>query len=438
MRSNAVCSTLILAATAVVTLAVIGCATPCEQIARQRQEMIDRRVEPTAEPHLVAAVSLQVVNEMIALRAREIEPQRLEVPMSGVLSSLSGIVLDDLMLRPASVEVVPSPQGRVGIVVLLDVGPPNETYFGMRVAGDVEPRFDPQTHRVDVELRIDDFRSMEPIMSEGAADRLGQALHRQLPAMMRLLVPPQAIAEAARFVTTFVLTSAYPLLRDALFTDLGPVARFSVALPDLPIERIDFSTTADDGGRLVLAMHTGLPVAAGIGVPDALELAEHGGIDVTVAGPAVAELANWGMREGRLPARYDDRGQPTDGGPYQVALSWSTEPGDPRPLRVHVWKLEPRCLHAVIAARPELRLEGGELVLEVRDRRVEELEGPPLAEVARWLAPLWLRALSSTQSVASTFALEAGGRSLSARVTDVSITGAAVRLRVDLVEPYTQ
>lgn len=433
MWSKAVGPGFLLLLLAVVSVVASGCGTPCEEIARHRQAFLGRSAEPTVEPHLVAAVPLAVVNRMIEPRVRELEPQRLEVPLSGILSGVLGGMLDGLVLQPRQVQVVPASRGQVGVVVLLDVMQRSETYFTLRVAGEVAPRLDPEAHRVEVELRADDFRSMEPELSAGAVDRLGQVLHRQLPAMARMLLPPQAIGEAARFVTTFVLSNAYPVLRDALFAGLGPVARFSIALPDLPIERIAFSTNEADGGQLVLAAHTSFPVTAGLGSEPVLEGGGGQGIDILIAGPVVAELANWAMQQGRLPRRFDDHGRPQDDGPYQVALSWSADAEERRPLRVHVWRLEPRCLRAVIAARPELRLQAGELVLEVQDRRVAELEGPPLAEVARWFAPLWLRALSSTQTAASTFALEAGGRSLSAHVTDVAISGSAVRLRVDLV-----
>jgi len=249
--------------------------------------------------------------------------------------------------------------------------------------------------------------------------------------MARMMISPEAIAAAASVLTGHVLSVTYPALRSSLFAGLRPIARFSIELPELPLERVEFSTLDTGEGLLVLRAHTTFPVTSGLTPGTVLEPSGEG-VDMIMTGSVVAELANWAMERDRLPSRFDGNGEPDVNGPYEVALSWSPDDEERRPLRVHVWKLQPRCLTAVIAARPELGLSDGRIVLEVRDRRVEQLEGPPLAEVARWFAPLWLRAFSHTQSTAASFTLDAGGRSLAARVTDIERNGSTVRLSLQL------
>ncbi len=410
--------------------AVAGCGTPCSEIARHRQEFLDRRPPPaTSEPHLVAAVPLARVNRTLAPRVAALEPLPLELPDGGLLDQY----LEGFFLRPRAAELVPAAGGQVGIVLMLDVIRRDQVFFSMRVEGEIQPRFVPDRNEVEVELRAENFQSMEPELQGDAQAQLGRALHRMLPGMARVLISPEQIGALAGTITSFVLSTSYPMLREGLFRGLEPLARFTVVLPDLPIQGLTFSTVPDAGGQLVLSGTTSLPVSAGLSPGTVLEPSSEA-ISLLVAGPVVAELANWAMARGRIPSRYDERGHPDENGPYDVALSWSTAEGEERPLRVHVWRLEERCLRAVMSARPELHVRGGELVLDVQDRHVDELEGPPMAEVARWFAPIWLRAMNHTGAAASTLRLEVAGRPLRAEVVDIERLGGAVRLELDLVE----
>ena len=415
----------------------IGCGTTCEQIARQRQDFLDRTAEPTDRPHLIAALPLSMVNQMIEPRVGDLPPHPIEVPMSGLLTSVLGGFLDGLVLHTRQVRLVPAAHDQVGIEVLLDAVRQGETYFSLHVEGQIEPRLDAENHRVEVVLRADDFDRMEPVLSGGAAERLGRILHRQLPTMARMMISPGQLAAAASLITGHVLSVSYPALRSSLFAGVGPLAQFAIDLPELPLERVEFSTVEAGGGLLVLRAHTSFPVTSGL--PPGTVLAPGGeNVDMVLTGSVVAELANWAMARGRLPNRFDGRGEPTDQGQYEVALSWSDEPEERRPLRVHVWKLEPRCLMAVISANPELSLSEGRIVLDVEDRRVEQLEGPPLAEIARWFAPIWLRALSHTQSAAASFSLDAGGDNVTARVVGIERTGPTVRLSLQFANEPTR
>ena len=100
-------------------------------------------------------------------------------------------------------------------------------------------------------------------------------------------------------------------------------------------------------------------------------------------------------------------------------------------LRARV--LEPRrCLHAVLSARPELRVEGEDIVLEVQEPHVDELEGPPMSGLVRLFSGIWLRAMRRTQSTAASLELSVGGRPVQAQVTSVSREGNEVRFTLEL------
>ena len=108
-------------------------------------------------------------------------------------------------------------------------------------------------------LQASDFRGMEPQVDAGAQERLAQVLHGALPSVARIFMSPRQLAAGAAVVLELVLTTAYPMLRDTLFASLGPLASMEIALPQLPIEEIRFTTRdSESGGNLVLELDTGL------------------------------------------------------------------------------------------------------------------------------------------------------------------------------------
>ena len=183
---------------------------------------------------------------------------------------------------------------------------------------------------------------------------------------------------------------------------------------------------------MVLEIDTGLPVRSGVNLENTELRADGDEALIIMSGQTMSELANWAMAEGRLPRRFNRDGRAREDGAFEAALAWGD--GNRRPLRIHLWRMEPRCLRAVLAARPEFGVEDDEISLDVEDATVVELEGPPMERIARWVARLWLRAAELTQSTASTLEFSVGGRSLRGRVTGVERDGDELRMSLALVD----
>lgn len=413
-------------------VSMVGCATPCTEIAQHRDAFLQQVQQPTisgtAEPHLIAVLPFELVNELIAPQVQSIEAFPLQIPGAGLL----GTFLTDVRLGPRQVQLMPSEGPGVGIELILDVTQGGNPLFSMTARGTLQPQLDPAGRRVVVELRATDFQSMEPRLDQGAAARLADTLLSVLPPMARMVISPEAIASGAAIVTEVVVSQSYPLLRDSLFAALGPLARLEVSLPDLPIERLEFATATSQGrGHLVLRAHTPLPVRSGV---TSTEIPAPTGSTAALrlSGSTVAQLANWAMAEGQLPQHFNERGRPQDDGPFEARLDWIS--GE-RPLIVHLWRLEPdRCLRAVLSAQPQLRVEGEDIVLEVDDPHVDELEGPAMSGLVRLFSGIWLRAMRRTQSTAASLEFSVGGRPLRGQVTEVSQHGDEIQMTMRLVE----
>lgn len=419
----------------IVTIAALpvltsGCGTTCEQLARQRQALLERELEAqSSDPHLVAAVPLELANELIRPEVSAIEPLTLDIPAAGVLAQS----LTNLTIRPREVELQSATGGPgVGIELVLEIAQARSPLFTMTARGVIQPQLDTERGRVVVELRAEDFHEMTPRLAPDAVERVVAVLEQLVPGVARLFVSPRAIAAAASLLTETILSQSYPLIRDRLFARLGPLARIEVELPELPIARLAVSSSATDGGGfLLLSAYTPLPVARG--VTSDLDHWSGGGrrARLRLSGDAVAELANWAMADGQLPGRFDERGQATDDGVYRPTLAWGT--GE-RPLRVHIFRLEPRCLRALLSARPTLSVEGDELLLEVEEVVIDELEGPPMAGLVRLFARTWVRAMERTQSTAAELDVAIAGRPLRAVVRSAERDGDEVEMSLDFVD----
>jgi hypothetical protein len=399
---------------ALATVAAAGCTTPCDQIARQRQALLDRAAPPDGAPHAVAWIPLAVANDILAPRVREVDAIPMEVPGAGLL----GPYLRGLTVQPRAMRLEPTSGSGVGLALDLDVIQDARPLFSLAARGAIEPSYDPATRRVVVELRPADFTSVTPSLAPDAIARLTAALERAIPSVARLLLPGPVITAGAAMVGETVLASSFPMIRERLLARLGPIARVEVSLPDLPVERIVTSTRPGDGGGA-------LRIARGV-APDTAPPSRPGAAaTLLLSGQTVAEYANWAMSDGRLPARFDEHGRGAADGMYRAHLAWET--GD-RPLRVHVFRLEGQCLRALLSATPGLRVQGERIVLEVDEVHVDELEGPSWAGLARLFSGIWLGALERTQSIAGTLELSVGDRPVRARVTDVTRTGDLVDL----------
>lgn len=411
-----------------------GCGTTCEQLARQRDELLARTASTqSSTPHLVAAVPLELANELIRPEVAAIEPLELNIPSVGVLAQS----LTNLTIRPREVELVPAEgEAGVGIELVLEIAQGTSPLFTMTARGVIQPELDAARGRVVVELGADDFREMAPRLAPDAVDRIVAVLERLVPGVARLFVSPRAIASAATMLTEAILTQSYPLVRDSLFSQLGPLARVEVALPNLPIERLEISSSADaaPGGAIVLGAYTPLAIERGVSVGQDEQLAEERRASLLLSGDAVAALANWAMAEGQLPSRFDEEGQAAEDGVFQPTLDWGS--GE-RPLRVHVFRLEPRCLRALLTARPSLSVEEERLLLEVDDVRVDELEGPPFAGLVRLFARIWVRAIERTQSTAASLDIAIAGRPLQAIIRSAEREGDEVRMSLDFADRQT-
>lgn len=398
-------------------LAGVGCADVCEQVGRSRQELAARQGEGAA-PHVTAVIPFELVNTMIQPEVQRLGSRPVSLGGAGML----GQFLGDATARVLDVSVGPGPAGYLGVSVVVGIEWHGQRLFRLTVEARIRPAFDPESRRLVAALGAEDLTSATPTLDEGAAERLASALGAGLPPMARGLLGPGVVTAVASSMAQAVLTETWPSIRGWVAEQLGPLARLEAEVPDLPLQRIELTSTEGAPERgLVLSLWTSLPVRSGEVAPEPPAPPAGGETIALVAhGATIAELGNWAMAEGRLPSRYNRDGQPDPEGELEATVLWR---GGARPLEAHLFRTERPCARVVLGATPSLSVEGGQLRVEVTDGHLESVDGEAIVQVGALLTGMWTRAFELSDEMAGGARLTVAGQPLDAELTSISRDG---------------
>jgi hypothetical protein len=393
-------------------LAGPGCASPCARTRASRAAFEDREPgEKTPRPHLSIEVPFALVERLVAGHLGALPAARLEMP------EIAGVSTGTLALRVESVRLRPAPPGRLGFLVHVALRSGRTTVLAFDVEAVVRPRVDVARGEVVLALRGEDIQSIRPRLDAGARKGVVDFVWSQLPDVARMVGSKDQIAGLLGDAVEELGDQAFALVRRELLDELGEITRTAIDLPDLPLRALTVHSAA---GVLTIDAHTALPVAEGVADAGSGRRSARSA-HVRVSGAAAAELANWAMREGALPDRFDDDGEPTPGGPIAAGLAWR---GDARrPLIVHLWRLEGDCAHVRLSATPELTVRGDELELRTDDANIEQIEGSSRVRAALWFSGLARRSLSFVETTTTRLDLDVAGTDARARVTGAKRVG---------------
>jgi hypothetical protein len=360
------------------------------------------------EPHLRLHIPFQTVNREVARHLRRQRSTVLGLPkLPGV-----GISLGRVRVKLARVTMRRARPGHVGFRTVLDVLDGKRTVASLELDTEVRPRIDLKKRTVSATLRPKDIKAVRPRLSPGSAKRLAGALHPRLPRAARMLVSKNDLAEVADRILKDLVPRSWPTIRRELLADVGEIASFEVDLPDLPLKSV---AVASSKTSVELAIVTDLPVDKG-----APPVRGHGSSKndpvLYASGSALAALANWGMKTGQLPARYDEAGAPQKNGPLHPTLTWQD---GKRPLKVHVFDERDPCLYVLIGATPKATRKGKEIEVVVRDGTIEKAVGPTKLKLLGWSQRMGRNTFSLTETLAAQMELELAGRSLRLEVREI-------------------
>lgn len=414
----------LLLALLVTTAALAGCGSRCAEVRAARATLAARPVAAAPTPDVRVTVPLARANAVIAeLLARKPWTAPLAPPELGPLAL---VVPGGLRARLERVELRPGAPGHVQLAVALTVADADATIATLAV----EIALAPEVERAhgDVALafgiRPADLLAIAPTLGPDATAALGAAVERWLPPAARGRVPGALRDAAVSRLATYLTGAAYRGLHDLLLVRLGEVTRLRLQLPDVPVADVAIRSLTDPAALLV-EVHTGLPIRAGLGAP----AAPSDDLTVAVAASTVAELANWAIASGRAPRWYDRSLAPTPGGAFRPRFDYVAEdPG--HPWKVHVLQERDGCSYFRVGVRVAIALEGDRVRATALDRDLERAIASPVISAAAWVKYLVVGSLDRTRRRVAHVQLTVADQPLTTRLTQLELVDGELRVGV--------
>ncbi|TNF23411.1 MAG: hypothetical protein EP329_27575 [Deltaproteobacteria bacterium] len=395
----------------------VGCGTSCEEIARRRDAFFARSAHTDA-PHATLTLPLPLADRLVADRLGGRASDRLGVDVLEKAGLHLGVVftLD-------GVHFVPAADGHLGVEVEVGVRDGKEPLFALTLAADVRPVVDPVARVARVMLRPDHLRRIAPRLDPEGRQRVVTWLRRALPAVLADVFDDRGLGILADAAVTWLGDTGFPLVRDNLLDGLDESPLLEVALPELPLAAVRFTTTGGRTPTLQLELVTTLPVSEGL-APDH-RTPSAGVVELRLAGETAAELANAAIARGEIPSRYTRDGEPSPDGPFEARLGWGRTP---RPLKVHLWCVTGECTYVRLGGTPLVSLGDDEVRVAVRDGVFEIVKGDAISEAFAWTKTLFADPVRLGVSVARRVRLDVAGGGLELAIAGVDVGDADLRV----------
>lgn len=398
----------------VVSFALAGCGTSCDEIIADRDAFFARSTASHAvdAPHASVTVPFGLADRLVAAALADRETDRLALPALDLVGAELGVTF-----AIAGARLVPAADDRVGVNLAVAVRDGDTPLFTLDVEAQVHPRVDPDRGLVAVNVHPRDVRQLTPRLDPEGRARVTAWLRDALPDVLADVLPDDVLAPTAELAVAWLADTGFPLVRDHLLDDLDAAPLLELALPrDLPLTRVSLRSTASPVPALRFDLVTTLPVARplhpdpGDAVPNAVEL--------RLAGATAAALANLAMARGALPSRFNEDGEVDPSGPFEARLGW--RPGR-RPLAVHLWRTAGECVYGRVAGTPRARFTDAEVEVTVSDGVWEEVRGPALTEAFAWTKQLFGAAVRLSVGLARSTRVDVAGSALDLRIGAVQI-----------------
>ena len=400
-------------------LAAGGCGGRCAEIAAQEHALLARAAVAPG-PHAQVRIPLARANELLAALIRE-RPIRVAVPLPRLgpfslpIRELTAVTRD-VVLRGA-----PADRARFGIRIELDDGLLTVTTLALEV--EVTPRLVRSADAAELIVGFgpDSVVAVTPELGPDAGQALLDAVRRWLPAVGDH-VPRVVLDRAAAQLASYLTGEAYQVLRTTLLRRLGELTTLRVRLPALPIARTAIRTTAE---AMTIDVTTDLPVRRGLAMDGAGDE-----VTVRISASTAAELANWGIAHGHLPARYTRELEPRADGEYRPIFDYVD--GDRRPAKLHIFQQRGGCSYFQVGLRFQIAVMGNKLEVTTMDRLVESARASAPLEVGLWLKQLLQGPIDSSYRAAAHTELTIGDRHLVTRVVRAAVVGDDVEVGLQL------
>jgi hypothetical protein len=391
----------------------------CDKV-REDRRAFQAPVRSAPQPDIALLVPFATLDGVIGPSVKKLGKGRIPLP------SVLGQSLGSLTLKVERVRTRAAPAGKVGFDIRVALFDGKSRLLAARIAADVPARFDARRRVLRAKLSDANIKKLDPVLDRKSVRALTAWAKRKLPEPLRSLTPNNVLAGAVESLAKQMLPRLAGELRKDLPKLFASVAAIEIDLSSLPLNNLAVSSSATDliaagrstiGGTASLASlrrNPALPRTLG---------------QLRLAGGTMAGMANLAMKEGEIPERYDLDGSANPQGPLLARTAW--EPG-PRPMKVHLWKEDGDCVHAIIGATPEVAVDRHELVVSAKDAKLQKVRGSAKVKAGIFFSGVGRRSFEVVERVAATAQLEVANRPVRARVRAAAVSDSEVAVAIAL------
>ncbi len=298
-------------------------------------------------------------------------------------------------------------------------------------------QMDKKAKKLRLQVRADQFNKASLKLGDGAEKSLRKAIKKQIPKELRGLIPKNKLIKFVKKSLKMISDEGYPLIRKNILKPLGTLAKLEWGLPDYPIDRIAIKVT-DEAWRIGLWTEI---KADGLGG----KAMSHGvakntvGARLFISSPWIAAAGNWAMSVGKMPARFNRKGEPKANGEAKAAMTWNAGAKVKRPLKIHLFagagaglqKELDMCLYARAGVNPNLKIVGGALKVNA-EGKLEKVEGNKFVKKAVNLSGIGKRTLEWHHKASAPSSMQVGGSKMPLTWLNVALNKNFAVVGIDL------
>ena len=401
----------------------MGCAGVCPKVTRDLREF-DQAAAPSAGWDLALSLPTARLDKLIA-------PEVKKLPKFGFAApSVAGLSIPKLQVVVEAVRVRPAPKNMLGYAVRVSLRAGGKRILVLDLEGRSPARFD--AARGELRIALDETRpsDLKVKIDSSGTKALSAWLYQQLPSQVRQFTPRSVVDSAVNTLAKSAVANIGPQL-DKHAPDLfSQVAAIELDFEGLPVAQVEVNSA--EGYLEVLARST-LAGSRALAAPRG----RVSGVDASLgqlklSGAAAAALANQAIDDGDIPERWNREGEEDPKGEFRARVDWAD---GQRPLKVELYaENKPDCAHLRLAATPKLAVEkNGAIRFSTQDAQLEKVvRGNLKVRTAIAFSGVGRRTFSMVERVASSFELDAGGRSLRVRARTAQADARQVVLGFEL------
>ena len=307
----------------------------------------------------------------------------------------------------------------------------------MTLRGKSPLQMDKKAKKLRLQVRADQFNKASLKLGDGAEKSLRKAIRKQIPKELRRLIPKKELLKFVKRSLKMISDDGYPIIRKNILKPLGTLAKLEWSLPDYPVARMALKVSKE---AWRIGLWTDIK-ADGLGAKAMSSgLAKNSvGARLYISAPWIAAAGNWAMSTGKMPSRFNRKGEPKADGVAKATMTWKSGKKVKRPLKVHLFagagvgvqKSLDMCLYARAGINPDLKIVSGKLKVNAQGK-LEKVEGNKFVKRAVNLSGIGKRTLEWHHKASAPSSMRVGGSKMPLNWINVALNKNYAVVGIDL------